>query len=704
MSIADQITRIKNNIAASYAECSAKGATLPATENSENLPNTIASISSGTIINNQNKTFTENGTYTADAGYTGLGTVTVNVSGGGAGGDSITYTNITGATIAKDDKLWINTTATTTERQEYTLPATGSYVQTSNPNVMVNTSTLFTLQNGAYVTSSLAKVITMSNVGIDKNGLLFSSNALYDIENNMFYNGSFTSYIGNGYVYYYNEIYRIDVDNIGNILNTYSILSNKISNGWCFEDGIIIGFNPNVNQLLFALKLNNSSNTFEELYHKSFIRFTPIGQFTEQKIGWGLKGNAYINLNLGAYRYSRNGDDVNVEEIPATEFPEDMRPMFTEQPSCVFWNEQTLTLTASWQSTSQPKALIFKYINGEWVNKTPIISQFPNNLGYVTCDSSVSKIVTSSLQTRQPIIYDGNEKSGGYYGVPYLYSNKNTITAKADAECANNAESTASTVLFGGVVTPPSPEPGTNVDASKLKFGDRIDNKATVVGTFNSVDLGTVVYAVLDAPYIGVDIKCASDFDIGSTSAGSDFDDLPYYAVSKALNVKESATYNTNAVVIMNNKRKIEAYKFVRNIQPLNFNGTSYKCQLPNACELQQIFNKRTELAVLDPNPESASPKVNLLTWQFGTMKGAWSSNACAVGKSLVLGDDGTWFDDDRKLIHGVIPIIEIPVPEQTGGGTGGSTGGSGSEEVISKEYNIITNADNATILVEESK
>lgn len=38
----------------------------------------------GTEINNQNKTITENGTYTADEGYTGLGEVTVNVSGGGS--------------------------------------------------------------------------------------------------------------------------------------------------------------------------------------------------------------------------------------------------------------------------------------------------------------------------------------------------------------------------------------------------------------------------------------------------------------------------------------------------------------------------------------------------------------------------------------------------------------------------------------------
>lgn len=34
---------------------------------------------SGVVINNQNRTFTENGVYNADAGYTGLGTVTVDV-------------------------------------------------------------------------------------------------------------------------------------------------------------------------------------------------------------------------------------------------------------------------------------------------------------------------------------------------------------------------------------------------------------------------------------------------------------------------------------------------------------------------------------------------------------------------------------------------------------------------------------------------
>lgn len=47
MTIASEITRIQNNIAAAYTAASNKGATLPATENSANLATCIGSISSG---------------------------------------------------------------------------------------------------------------------------------------------------------------------------------------------------------------------------------------------------------------------------------------------------------------------------------------------------------------------------------------------------------------------------------------------------------------------------------------------------------------------------------------------------------------------------------------------------------------------------------------------------------------------------------
>lgn len=52
----------------------------------ENRGNSAGDSSGGVEINNQDKTITENGTYTADAGYTGLGTVEVNVQA--EGGDT----------------------------------------------------------------------------------------------------------------------------------------------------------------------------------------------------------------------------------------------------------------------------------------------------------------------------------------------------------------------------------------------------------------------------------------------------------------------------------------------------------------------------------------------------------------------------------------------------------------------------------------
>lgn len=47
MSIESEITRINNNIAATYTALSAKGATMPETENSANLASTVATVPSG---------------------------------------------------------------------------------------------------------------------------------------------------------------------------------------------------------------------------------------------------------------------------------------------------------------------------------------------------------------------------------------------------------------------------------------------------------------------------------------------------------------------------------------------------------------------------------------------------------------------------------------------------------------------------------
>lgn len=61
----------------------------------------------GTEINNQDIRVTENGEYTAEEGYTGLGTVIVSVSGG----DTVQATNYTGTSITAGDKVFIKENA-----------------------------------------------------------------------------------------------------------------------------------------------------------------------------------------------------------------------------------------------------------------------------------------------------------------------------------------------------------------------------------------------------------------------------------------------------------------------------------------------------------------------------------------------------------------------------------------------------------------
>lgn len=60
------LENIKNDIDAAYDACDAKGATMPVTENSDNLAQTIASIPQGSTPTLITKQITENGTYAAE--------------------------------------------------------------------------------------------------------------------------------------------------------------------------------------------------------------------------------------------------------------------------------------------------------------------------------------------------------------------------------------------------------------------------------------------------------------------------------------------------------------------------------------------------------------------------------------------------------------------------------------------------------------
>lgn len=71
-------------------------------------------------INNQDITVTENGIYTHETGYTGLGTVTVTVSGSG-GGDLVYAINNSSFGVAQDQKVWVNVTKLADQTKVYTI-------------------------------------------------------------------------------------------------------------------------------------------------------------------------------------------------------------------------------------------------------------------------------------------------------------------------------------------------------------------------------------------------------------------------------------------------------------------------------------------------------------------------------------------------------------------------------------------------------
>lgn len=99
MTIASEIQRIQTNIANAYNAAEAKGATMPVTENSDNLSTAIASISTG-ITPTGSITFQDNGTYDV----TTYAQAVVDV----AGGAQVEATNYTGANLSEGDKVWIN--------------------------------------------------------------------------------------------------------------------------------------------------------------------------------------------------------------------------------------------------------------------------------------------------------------------------------------------------------------------------------------------------------------------------------------------------------------------------------------------------------------------------------------------------------------------------------------------------------------------
>nr|DAH35492.1 MAG TPA: Photosynthesis system II assembly factor YCF48 [Caudoviricetes sp.] len=436
MSIADQITRIKNNIAASYAECSAKGATLPATENSENLPNTIASITTG---------------------------------GGSGGGEEITAYNYTSKALTQGDWVHYNERVDNTAQvatyninglaycycvaPDILLYSSGAY----NPNIIF-TATL-NESNNTYIDSQVGSIEGYPRrfCGIDKDGYLYSNH----ISGFSSLNYERGYYWGNGECGITSEFYLdsnshsiVKIDKTtGNILKTYTDKSQLISyatGGYQVSDDILIVCSKN-NKTIYKCVLNDESLDYTQT--STNIRCGCIIGGLSNSIILGLTYDENIASTLLAFKYE-NGALITYSK---ENFPSVMQECF--DTNCTpFWNEQYGIFTA--YIPSNGKCVCCQYINGVWIDRSPIL-----DVSGLSIDTQ-SQFMVSSDFSRAFLLESGStylqfaitSASDGNYLVPYSYTNSATKMGKVK-ENVDAAIGTQCTVVIPKVETSSSPKP-----------------------------------------------------------------------------------------------------------------------------------------------------------------------------------------------------------------------------------------------------
>ena len=206
------------------------------------------------------------------------------------------------------------------------------------------------------------------------------------------------------------------------------------------------------------------------------------------------------------------------------------------------------------------------------------------------------------------------------------------------------------------------------------QLGDRLDNKATFVGYFDSIDPDTqatqrYAYFVLDGNYrsVGKYASSTSASDALSTMT----DNIFYWSGSQAPKPIDSTLSGTWVMSQIKDLgvTNYPLFDHANNIS-VSYNGNTYTAVVPNAYQLKQIWENREFLDTLDTSGVN-----NLTNWTFGTRKRAYT---CAIGQGntgyttftgLVVSSSGsvtsTGSLDGGNFTSGYVPIIEIPVATQ---------------------------------------
>ena len=412
MTIASEIQRIKDNIAASYAECSAKGATLPAVENSASLPDTIASIS------------------------------------GGGGGATITAVNKTGAAISQGDKVWLSSNAQIAG-SNYQIGNSGNW----QPGALGCIDRLGTF--GCH-NDNLYSIGTdsASYVGKTPSTALIGS-IMYMDGNSMFANGAKAVRIDSASQYATN-LYCVGGDifiaNRGSKAYQLNITTGAILNTFTNANEMVSNYPAKVGDYIYRLYGSNSSSNYKWLIdykNKTLVRSSykitnapyqydmyNAGVTMDNKFIFASKATNPAIGEAGYLYIIEVLDNGNLKGLSQSEMPVELQKWFSTNCGFNFNPYTGILCIHEYNGTDYG---IYKYLNGVW-SKIPVNLDLPNDAiicGPITVSDDLSKACysyyLSSSTTVQISKIVNLTTTSGYAAVPYRFYtiNEDTVTGVA---------------------------------------------------------------------------------------------------------------------------------------------------------------------------------------------------------------------------------------------------------------------------------
>ena len=417
MTIASEITRINGNIAAAYTALSDKGATMPATQNSANLANTVASIPAG-------------------------------------GGDTVTAVNYTGSAITAGDKVWLNKKAnvsasavavsTSSSNNVYIIEPTGNFVYHSTYKYDISTGTDIGGQ-----TSTSVNLGTYTHYYDEYNNIFiynYMINASGSTKTTLYYKqGNYAA--GNRESASRFHLYRIDKENNFAITKDWTVYSEN-GNSYTNANICVIGdkmyYSETSTGYYLIATIDENATQINTSIRRD--RYYVLHSTSDDKIAICTKP-ASSNLQNGWGEVKLI--NVNNDYTLGNEFVSsnnDLNNLLSLSPLYFTFNRVTGILCINKYSSSYG---VFKYENGDFTT----ISLNLNNTSGESLYGYYLMSVSNDLSRVQfgSILFNLEQTADGTYkAIPYSYAmGQQTLTGVANENAANGASLEVTTIVPG---------------------------------------------------------------------------------------------------------------------------------------------------------------------------------------------------------------------------------------------------------------